>query len=189
MSAEKVPPSSGDDFSALAATERLTQLIYRASHSGRRLRRWLAEHVAHWKLGDNEFLVLWLCDAQRNSGLGQGELAAATGVSPAQMSSLVEGMRQRELIAVQRLAGDRRRQVWQITGTGQTLLGEVRTSLADLAARLEQQITSDEQAAAADIFQRLTQLATAESTIRLYDPGATEQAAPEASPAGGAAHA
>src|SRR5688500_1812462 len=172
MSAAKAQPLPGAPDARLAGAERITRLIHRANSAGRRLRRLLAEYVAQWNLGDNEFLVLWLCGSRPYQGLGQGELAAAIGVSPAQMSSLVERLRQRGMIAVERSTGDRRRQVWQAAAPGQELLAEVRVGLEVLASRLDRQIAPAMQATAEDLFDRLAQLADDESPLHIFDPHA-----------------
>lgn len=172
MSAAHAPQPLGADSARPTGAERLTRLIHRANSAGRRLRRLLAEHVAQWNLADTEFLVLWLCETQAEQGLGQGDLAAAIGVSPAQMSSLVERLRKRELVAVRRFGSDRRRQVWQIAPPGRQLLEEVRVGLESIARRLEERVTADEQVAAEHLFERLALLAAEEAGLRLFDPQA-----------------
>jgi len=97
-------------------------LLLEASAATRAWRARLAEQVAAWELTDQEFLVLWLCDDRSAAARGQGELATALGVSAAQMSGLVERLRQRDLLSVERLGNDRRRQAWRLSATGQEVL-------------------------------------------------------------------
>jgi DNA-binding MarR family transcriptional regulator len=92
-------------------------------------RRQIAAQAAGATLTDQEFLVLWLCE-ESPSCRGQGELAELLGVSAAQMSNLVERLRRRELLQFERHITDRRRQVWQLTDAGKTLLLTVCSLLA-----------------------------------------------------------
>jgi MarR family transcriptional regulator, 2-MHQ and catechol-resistance regulon repressor len=109
-------------------------LVQQASSAGRALRRLLADHAAHAGLSDAELLMLWLCgDAH---GMVQGELATAVGVSPALMSGMVERLRQRSLLEMQRSLVDRRRQVWRTTAAGRQVLADLRPVLARLAEQL-----------------------------------------------------
>jgi DNA-binding MarR family transcriptional regulator len=97
-------------------------LLLEASAATRAWRARLAEQVAAWGLTDQEFLVLWLCDDRSGAAQGQGELAATLGASAAQMSGLVERLRQRDLLQVERVGNDRRRQAWRLSPTGKEIL-------------------------------------------------------------------
>jgi DNA-binding MarR family transcriptional regulator len=132
--------------------EQLLRLIHWTSAASRQLRRLLAEIAAACDLSDSELLVVWLCQA---AGRVQVELASAVGVSPAQMSGIVERLRRRGLVAMHRPAGDRRRQVWKTAAAGQALLSQVARPLADLAAGLSQRVESQDQLAALAACERL----------------------------------
>ena len=101
------------------------QLVLQIGAAARGVRRRLATQIAASELSEQEFLVLWLCDDAALAHRGQGELAEMVGVSPAQMSGLVERLRTRDLLKFERCGNDRRRQVWQLTTAGAALLAEV----------------------------------------------------------------
>lgn len=137
--------------------DRLLRLVHFTSSASRQLRRRLVEVGAALELTDSELLVVWLC-----SGCGrvQGELAGSIGVSPAQMSGLVERLRARGLVAMHRSSTDRRRQVWRTTASGQTLLATAAPHLAELAATVGEVLSADEQQAAQSLCERLSQAVT-----------------------------
>src|SRR5205823_12279199 len=101
-----------------APPERLLRLAHWTNTASRHLRRRIAEATAALDLSDTELIVVWLCGG---GGRVQIDLASATGISPAQMSGLMERLRSRGLVAMHRLARDRRRQMWRATPEGQTL--------------------------------------------------------------------
>ena len=138
------------------SAERLLRLIHWSGAASRQLRRQLAEAAAAFELTDNELLVIWLC---RGNGRVQVELASAIGVSPAQMSGVVERLGTRGLVAMHRPSVDRRRQVWQTSPSGQSLLNAVAPRLDALADALEVGLVSGEQAAAADLCEKLADAA------------------------------
>src|SRR6478735_5278643 len=79
------------------------RLVLQVGAVARAARRHLAVHVGGSELSEQEFLVLWLCDDAALTVRGQGELAEAVGVSPAQMSGLVDRLRRRNLLQFERL--------------------------------------------------------------------------------------
>ncbi len=129
-------------------------LVLEASAVARASRQRLADEVAASELSDQEFLVLWLCDAQPLAARGQGELAAAIGVSAAQMSGLVERLRRRNLLRFERLGHDRRRQVWQLTSDGQTLLADLCRLLISRGEQLRGNLTGPQQQQLQALLQR-----------------------------------
>lgn len=143
MAARNFPPKTLDAGGWL-------QLLLQIGAAARAARRHLAGHVAASELNEQEFLVLWLCDDLASAHRGQGELAEAVGVSPAQMSGLVERLRVRNLLQFERCGSDRRRQVWQLTTAGQTLLaaicesfvGSTNNLLGNLSLAEQQQLSS-----------------------------------------------
>ena len=140
-----------DSYSTIAAGSRRDelrgwlQLVLQAGAVARAGRRQLAEQVAGCELTEQEFLILWLCDDQPLVHRGQRELADTIGVSAAQMSGLVEKLRQRNLIQFERLGTDRRRQVWQLTTHGQALLVQLCKLLASRREEVHGPLTSDDQ--------------------------------------------
>jgi DNA-binding MarR family transcriptional regulator len=103
-------------------------IAVRAIICGRAMRDQLRRCLAPRQVGEQEFMVLWVCRAA--PGLVQKALARQLGVSPAQVSSLVEGLRRQGLLDGRRPAGDRRRQEWHLTQAGHTLLDAVDRDLA-----------------------------------------------------------
>jgi DNA-binding MarR family transcriptional regulator len=106
-------------------------------------RRRIADQAAGAELTDQEFLVLWLCEASP-ACRGQSELAEAVGVSAAQMSGLVERLRRRELLQFERHCTDRRRQVWQLTAAGKTLLTAVCNLIGEATEEISVIATPDQ---------------------------------------------
>lgn len=106
----------------------------------RRLRGLLGSRRDCPTLGETDLLVIWVCASDRADGVSQSQLAAGLGVSAAQISALVERLRQAGLIVGRRDGADRRRQLWQLTAAGrsawETALAEVQRAVEPLAARL-----------------------------------------------------
>lgn len=88
----------------------------------RQLRRALAAAGRGADLNEIELITLWACSVAPPEGMGQTQLIARLGVSPAQVSGLVESLRRRGLLSAKRDPLDRRRQRWQLTEQGQALL-------------------------------------------------------------------
>ena len=151
----RIPPSDSQ-------ADRLLSLIHWTSTASRHLRRRLADVAAELGLSDTELLVVWLCSG---GGRVQVDLAGAIGISPAQMSGMVERLRSRGLVAMHRQAMDRRRQVWRASAAGQVLLSQAAGHLNELAASITSGLASDEQQAARSLCQRLAE-AVAENARR-----------------------
>jgi DNA-binding MarR family transcriptional regulator len=66
------------------------------------------------------------------SGPNQSALAAALAFSPAQVSAVVERVRQRGLICEGGAAGDRRRHHWQLSASGRELLDQMLAAVGSL---------------------------------------------------------
>lgn len=136
--------------------DRLLRLVHWTSTASRHLRRRLADVAKSQKLSDTELLVVWLCSGD---GRVQGDLAGAIGISPAQMSGMVERLRARGLVAMHRLAMDRRRQVCRTSANGQALLARSAECLNELVACLGQCLDGNEQQMAQALCQRLAEAA------------------------------
>jgi len=162
-----IPPSPlGGEGDA----DRFLDFIYSAGGISRRLRGLLDEQVRPLGLVGVECLVLWLCDSRaRHAGWAQQDLAAAIGVSPAQMSSLVEGLRKRGLMEMKRSPVDRRRQVWQLLAQGEDLLNQIRANLGGIAEQMNELVPIPEQQAAREVFARLADPLRTES-LRSFNP-------------------
>jgi len=152
-----------------SSAERLLRLIHWSGAASRQLRRQLAESAGGCGLTENELLVVWLC---REGGRVQVDLATAIGVSPAQMSGVVERLGARGLVAMHRPTIDRRRQVWQTSPDGQLLLDSIAPRLELLASALEASLTLGEQETAASLCQQLAEGVSSErrTTSRIASP-------------------
>jgi DNA-binding MarR family transcriptional regulator len=153
----------------------LLRLVQRASSAGRTLRRLLADHAAAAGLSDAELLMIWLCGDVH--GMVQGELAMAVGVSPALMSGMVERLRQRSLLEMQRSLVDRRRQVWRTTETGRQLIANLRPVLLRLAEQLAERFSPIDQQTLECLCERLLTAANAIPAAACGDLPATERRA------------
>jgi DNA-binding MarR family transcriptional regulator len=114
---------------ATAAAQWL-RLVQTASMCGRQLRRALGELVGPRGLTDSQCLVLWACCEAPPEGQAQHDLATPIGVSPAQLSGLLEDLAARGLVTGRRPAHDRRRQYWRLTTEGRLLVGALLSDLA-----------------------------------------------------------
>lgn len=87
-------------------------------------------------VSETEFRLLWLLfqhehgEESRSTALDQAELAERLAVSAAQVSGVIERLRQRELVDRVPDVSDRRRQQWRLASSGETL---VRTIIANVA--------------------------------------------------------
>lgn len=88
-------------------------------------------------LNETSFRLLWrVQQAPGSEGVSQIELARELHISTAQTSSLVEANRKRGLIKGHRPLSDRRRQHWQLTKKGKTLLDSLLPELEPWASQL-----------------------------------------------------
>jgi DNA-binding MarR family transcriptional regulator len=149
-------PASGGLPPGEAPPERLLRLAHWTSTASRHLRRRIAEATAALDLSDTELIVVWLCSG---GGRVQVDLAAATGISPAQMSGLMERLRSRGLVGMHRQARDRRRQIWRATLSGRALLATASEQLGELATCLAEHLGEEDQGATQSLCQRLAEAA------------------------------
>lgn len=95
---------------------------------GRHLARQLTVEVRKHGLTETEFRLLWLLRSQQHNcakpHAAQTELVKQLGVSAAQVSSLVEGLRQKQVIQPIAVAQDRRLQSWELTNEGRQTFEE-----------------------------------------------------------------
>jgi len=124
----------------------------------KRFRDGLARGAAHCRLAETEFIVLCACVAAEPDGLSQTGLVARLGVSPGQVSGLVERLRQAGLLEARRSAADRRRQFWQVTSAGRQAAETVLNHLETWASGIEASLNAG---AAANLIAALDQLARA----------------------------
>jgi DNA-binding MarR family transcriptional regulator len=103
-----------------------------AAANGRRAARALSEWTRRFGLTEAEFQLLWRLRLAPADGLNQTALAVALAFSAAQVSAVVEHLRQRALIGERGATGDRRRHHWQLTADGLVLLNQMLESAASL---------------------------------------------------------
>jgi DNA-binding MarR family transcriptional regulator len=89
------------------------------------------------------------------------DLATSIGISPAQMSGLVERLHKRGLVAMHRLARDRRRQLCRTSLAGHSLLAQAAQHLDELATSIGRGLTSQEQQQALALCERLSETTAA----------------------------
>jgi DNA-binding MarR family transcriptional regulator len=131
------------------------ELIHELSKSHRQVRDALGAVVGRWNLNDTEFLVLWMCERNGPRGIAQNALASAVGASAARISGLVENLRERGLLTSHRSQRDRRRQMWQPTADGLSVLRHVYRALSESHAVAGASISLDERRNLYDLLRRL----------------------------------
>lgn len=99
--------------------------ICRRIADGRRLARLLAAALFDYSLSEAGFRLLWLLRETGQSSLEQSTLVERLGISPAQVSALVEKLRSQQIIALVADGNDRRRKHWQLTASGREFLESV----------------------------------------------------------------
>lgn len=154
------PPCATPGLDGGAAME----LVYETACCHRLLRRWLNERLSGWGLSDVDFWVLWLCHRAAPDGVVQHELAAAVGVSAAQMSGLVERLRQHGLLAGCRGDPDRRRQYWRLTTAGCGLLDQIQAQIGEWTNGWEEACPAQDRQAFLAWVQRVVVLASLSPT-------------------------
>lgn len=151
------PPNSNLSHApAPADSGTLVELIHGLSRCYRMLRTWLDERLRPWDLRDTEFWVLWLCSRFSPNGVVQHELAAVVGVSEAQMSGVVERLRQNGLLIGCRGEPDRRRQYWRLTAAGNERLTRIRAVLGEWPTDPETVFSRQDHEALLQLVQKLT---------------------------------
>jgi DNA-binding MarR family transcriptional regulator len=79
-------------------------------------------------VSETEFRLMWLLyqhahgEASNSTVLDQADLAERLAVSAAQVSGVIERLRQRELVDRAPDGNDRRRQLWRLASAGETLV-------------------------------------------------------------------
>jgi DNA-binding MarR family transcriptional regulator len=137
---------------------RWAELSEQIARCARRLRAEVGQRASASGLSEAQFSLLWACTQGPAEGLNQNEIAAASAVSAAHVSNLVEQLRARGLLEGQRRAPDRRRQVWQITAAGRRELHSLLTHLATWADPLDAQLGPEQREALLGLLQQLARL-------------------------------
>ncbi|PQO30669.1 hypothetical protein C5Y96_14485 [Blastopirellula marina] len=116
--------ANSERTSSHVAVELIRMAIEMASCE-KTMRAAIAEVVSPFSLSENAFFVLVLCQQNLDRPLSQSRLAKTVGLSPAQLSNLVEQLRQEGWIEASRDDRDRRRQYWTLTDEGNRRLEEI----------------------------------------------------------------
>jgi DNA-binding MarR family transcriptional regulator len=103
--------------------------------AGKLALREIASWVEPFGVGENEFRLLWLLFQQEQGQQqapqrGQVILTERLAVSAAQVSGLVERLRERGFVAPVSNPSDRRRQFWRLTPAGEALVSRVIKNVA-----------------------------------------------------------
>jgi len=119
----------------------------RQAVAGKLALRAIAVWVEAVGVSETEFRLLWLLfqqdrgDASKSTALDQAELAERLAVSAAQVSGVIERLRQRELVDRVPDVSDRRRQLWRLAAAGKamvlTVVAQVASGIPPLAPPFE----------------------------------------------------
>ncbi|MEQ8791647.1 MAG: MarR family transcriptional regulator [Pirellulaceae bacterium] len=153
--ATSAPPSdhaprlfaSDDADNRLSPPARLVQLARATSLAERGLRRALQRHTSGLGLNDAELLVLWSAARGRSEGVAQHQLVAEIGLSAAQVSNLLDGLRRSGYVQSRRAENDRRRQLWRLEPPGEQLLSDALAEIGRLAEAVIDGLSVEDQAA------------------------------------------
>lgn len=124
------------DNSSPKSSAELGLLALRLASCGRGLRELIQSELASAELTELDFLLLCLVESSDGAAQHQKILSARMAVSPARLSALVESLRQRELIEVQRHPKDRRRQILALSATGREKMNDASLLLQPTADQL-----------------------------------------------------
>lgn len=142
----------------------LVELLYRVQSASRKLSRSVESLIAPQEpslshLLDHELLLLWSC-SHAAADQSQKQLADALGISPPQISALVERLRVQGDLAAERSTTDRRRQVLKVTPQGSSRLAAALAQLMPLAEQVASQLTAAERELLPISLDRLAQIAS-----------------------------
>ena len=106
-----------------------------AAVDGRRAVRALAKWCEQFHLSEPEFQVLWLL-GRGASEFDQSTLARQLAYSPAQVSATIDRLRTRSWIEQELAVGDRRRNLWRLTASGNRVILEMLSTACQLCGEL-----------------------------------------------------
>ena len=140
-----LPPPSEDDTGSASVPQvpGLMRLLLAVDWANRKLKHLLDAALHPLETTESEFFLLW--QLRRRNDWGQNELALALSISPAQMSGIVERLRQRGWLEVQRSTTDRRRQHLRLSHLGSSTLQQAVENLLPLSTALEQALPLSQQ--------------------------------------------
>ncbi len=121
-----------------------THIIRQLSICSREMRRQLSHVSVSFGVSDTEVLLLASLASGGPAGLAQTQLATSVGLSPGQVSGLVERLQACGWIALAPVATDRRRHAWRLTASGTELVHQVWQAFGNEAARWDRQLAADQ---------------------------------------------
>jgi len=99
----------------------------------RTLARSLTAALRDYDFSETEFRLLWLVRERmadsEDASIEQSALADQSGISPAQVSAIVEKLRIQQVLTPVTDNNDRRRQLWQLTPSGRERLEPIVTTV------------------------------------------------------------
>jgi len=119
--------------------------ICRRVAEGRRLARQLALVVREHAMNETEFRLLWLLRETEGEILEQSTLVEELGISPAQVSALVEKLRSQQILDSGTDRNDRRRKLWQLTASSRENFEAVIASVESRLFSVDSEIGSHSQ--------------------------------------------
>jgi DNA-binding MarR family transcriptional regulator len=158
----------------LTPPERLVWLAKAISVTERSLRRSLQQYAKVAGLNEAELLVLWTTARAGRPGIAQNHLVAEIGLSAAQVSNLLDGLRRGGMVAAERAENDRRRQTWRLEDSGNKLLSAALTEITCLAEVVFRYLSDEDRVLLEDLLWRV-RIATGKSNENSRTAGNTSR--------------
>lgn len=128
----------------VSETTRWCRLLRAIQLCHRSIRGNLATAIAQHDLNENQFLLLEVCDQLATADADQRTLSRRLGQSPSLTSQVVESLRLRGLVQLDRSPHDRRRQLVDLSEQGRLLYAAVTQQTECLAQELFEEQSSQE---------------------------------------------
>lgn len=146
-------PSESASLEIPAAARHWAEISRLLTLAYRRLSRLMSDLVP---LTESELMVLWACLDAPPDGLAQVALSENLGMSPAQISQLVDRLGEVGLLDSTRSRKDRRRRLWKLTDTGRETLFEAGCKMAVRVVEFDDRLNSLELGTLKDFLERLS---------------------------------
>jgi DNA-binding MarR family transcriptional regulator len=135
--------------------------VIRTLHTcSRQLRGMFSEQLRTSHLTDSEFLLLWVCSQSGKQPTIQGQVVALIGLSPAQLSGLVDRLYKRGLLSLDRSDQDRRCQLLTLTDSGTAVLRRALGALGPFSQAAAELGSTAWLSTATDLFEQVVALET-----------------------------
>ncbi len=157
---------SNHDHTRLPA-QRWMEFVQAAFSAARHVHRVLARVSGGWHLSDTELLLLWSCaQPAPEGGHSEVELAHPLGLTSSQWSAALYDLRDRGLIAFQRIPDGHQRRPLTLTSLGEAALEDVSRALAPLSATWDSTVGEQELANCVELLRRLNAIPGTSRTER-----------------------